>query len=148
VVGVVDRFNLVLANSLDADDLAMAKRPEFRSAPWTGPEVIGAEPPGDAASRNEVLLSGLSGKDVERMPKYYVDLAAVAPELLRRAKPLDQLRSKTPDAGAIVAAWRRDHASQVERVVWIPLEAPQGSFTMLIDRTTAQPVDVLPISPW
>lgn len=148
VVAVVDRFNLVLANDLDAAELAKAQRPEFRAAPWTGPKVIGAKPPSDPAARSEVLLSGLSGKDVERMPQYYVDLATVAPDILKRVKPLDQLQSKTPGAAALIAAWRRDHPSQVDGVAWVPLEAPQGSFTMLVDRTTARPVDVLPISPW
>lgn len=148
VVAVIDRFNLVLANDLDAAELAKAQRTEFRAAPWTGPKVVGSQRPSDAAARSEVLLSGLSGKDIERMPQYYVDFASVAQQILQRAKPLDSLRSKTPDAGEIVATWRREHASQVERVAWIPLEAPQGSFTMLVDKTTALPIDVLPVSPW
>ena len=40
------------------------------------------------------------------------------------------------------------HAAQADSTVWIPLEAPQGSFTMLIDRTNGRPVDALPINPW
>ncbi len=148
VVAAVDRFNLVLANDLDAADLAKGHAAPFRSAPWTGPLVVGSEVPQDAAERSKLLMSGMSGKDIERMPEYYVDYASVAPKLLNRAKPLDQLKGKTSNAQGIIDAWRHDHDSAADSVVWIPLEAPQGSFTMLIDRTNGRPIDALPINPW
>lgn len=148
VVAAVDRFNLVLANDLSAEDLAKGHAAPFRAAPWTGPMVVGSEVPKDAKERSKLLMSGMSGKDIERMPEYYVDYASVVPELLKRAKALDQLKGKTPDAMEIIDAWRQDHASLAGNTVWIPLEAPQGSFTMLIDRTSGRPVDALPINPW
>lgn len=148
VVAAVDRFNLVLANDVSAEDLAKGHAPQFRSAPWTGPLVVGSEVPKGADERSKLLISGMSGKDIERMPEYYVDYASTVPELLKRAKPLDQLKGKTPNAQEIVAAWQQDHAAQADSTVWIPLEAPQGSFTMLIDRTNGRPVDALPINPW
>lgn len=148
VVAAVDRFNLVLANDLSAEDLAKGHAPQFRSAPWTGPLVVGSEVPKGAGERSKLLMSGMSGKDIERMPEYYVDYMSAVPELLKRAKTLDQLTGKTPNAKEIISAWQQNHAAQADSVVWIPLEAPQGSFTMLIDRTNGRPVDALPINPW
>lgn len=146
VVAAVDRFNLVLATDLDAADLAKGHEPRFRSAPWTGPLVVGSRLPEDAAERNKVLMSGLAGKDVERMPAYYVDYAVVVPELLKRAKPLTGLKGKTPAASGIIESWQAAHAA--DEVVWLPLEAPQGSFTLLLDAHDGRPVDALPINPW
>jgi hypothetical protein len=69
VVGNVDRFSLVTANDIDADDYAKASKPEFRSAPWTGPRVIGALPPTDVKDRNKIMFAGPGGKDIDTLPQ-------------------------------------------------------------------------------
>jgi hypothetical protein len=62
IVGVIDRFVLVSANELDQADLDKATNPEFRSAPWTGPKLVGAQLPTDSKLRNDIVFSGAAGK--------------------------------------------------------------------------------------
>lgn len=148
VVAAVDRFNLVLANDLEAADLAKGKQRQFRHAPWTGPLVVGSQLPTDAKARSTVLISGMSGKDIERMPEYYVDYSSAVPGVLARTKTLDSLEGKTANATAIIESWKQAHPEQAEQVVWLPLVAPQGSFTALLDRSSGRIVDILSIDPW
>jgi hypothetical protein len=148
IVARVDRFVVVSANDLDAEDFAKAPRAEFRSAPWTGPKVIGAAIPTNTAQRNELLFSSVGGKDLEKFPQYYADYAEVAPVLLAHAKPLGDLRKKLPQSAAITDAYLSRHDLRDENVVWVPLDARRASMTMLLDHETGRPLQALAIDPW
>ena len=148
IVANVDRFSLVTANDIDAADYAKAKRPEFRSAPWTGPRIIGALPPTDTAERNKIVLAGPGGKDIDVMPQYFVDYSEASKDLLQRAKPIDELTRQHPEARPTIDAWLADHHRTVDDVKWIPLNARRAALTMLLDSTSGKPLDALPISPW
>lgn len=148
IVGRVDRFVIVSANDLDAEDFAKASRPEFRSAPWTGPKVIGAAVPTDVQERNDVLFSSAGGRDLENFPQYYTDYAAVAPILLKYAKSIDELRQKRPQSAATLDAYLTAHALRAEDVVWVPLDARRASMTMLLDRASGRPIQAFAIDPW
>ena len=108
IVGRVDRFVIVSANDLDAEDYAKATDPRFRAAPWTGPKVIGAAIPTDTEQRNALMFSSAGGKDLEKFPQYYTDYDAVAQVLLealqtcRRSRE-EQARSNRRDRGRPVA---------------------------------------------
>lgn len=80
------RFNLVFANEIDAEELAVASRPEWRRLPWSGPLLVGVRPPRDVQARQDLLFAFLSsGVDIDKLPRYYEDYAVVAPNLLKNA---------------------------------------------------------------
>jgi len=149
IVGVIDRFSLVIANDLDSADLAKATAPEFRSAPWTGPRIVGAQMPKDWQSRNQVLFSGTAGKDLDEFPQYYVPYSQVAHALTSRAVSLDTLKQKHPESTPVINAWLQAHPDYLaSNVVALPLAAHKQSLTMLLDRTKGTVLDALPINPW
>jgi hypothetical protein len=148
IVGAVDRFALVSANELSADDLAKAHQPEFRSLPWTGPRVIGAQPPTDIDARNALVFSAAAGKDIDKYPEYYVDYAAVAAQVLAHAKPLDDLQQKHPDSAKPIDHWLETHQRNRANVVWVPVNARRAALTMLLDRESGKTLAALPIDPW
>ena len=61
----VDRMRLVVADDVAVDELPKAL-PAYRSLPLTGPLLLGARAPRDAAERNDALFQGLAGKDIAR----------------------------------------------------------------------------------
>ena len=146
VVGAVDRFTLVSANDISANDLAEGKPPYNRMS-WTGPRLVGAELPADKGERNDLLLRGLAGRDLEYMPKYYVDYSAAAIGLLKRSKGLSQLRSAQPAAAEQIDRWLRSHQRDEKDIVWLPILSKNDT-TMLLDRNTGTPLDALPVDPW
>jgi hypothetical protein len=148
IVGRADRFVIVSANDLDDDDFAKAARPEFRSAPWAGPKVIGAQAPTDIQQHNELMFSSAGGKDLERFPQYYTDYDAVAPTLLSHAKPLEELEKKKPESADLVADVLALRKMQADDVVWVPLDARRASMTMLLERSSGQPLQAIAIDPW
>jgi hypothetical protein len=148
IVANVDRFSLVTANDIDAADYAEATRAEFRSPPWTGPRIVGAALPTDVQERNKIVLAGPGGKDIDVLPRYYVEYDRVVAALLQKARTLDALTTQRPEAGAKIRSWLSQHARAAADVVWLPLQAPRASMTMLLDRQTGRPLDALPIDPW
>lgn len=148
VVTAVDRFMLVAANDLDPADLAKAKLSEFQTIPWTGPRLVGTELPTDPSARNKMLLNGIAGKDVEKFPEYYVDYAKVAQDILAHGKPLDVLRKKHPEATSILDVWLRDHQRDPATLRWLPLMTHRMNLIMILDHSTGQVLDALPIDPW
>jgi len=67
-VFVVDRFETVAANQVDEASLAKASG-EFGKLPLTGPRVIGARQPTDAARQSEVVVQAMTGgPDLANLP--------------------------------------------------------------------------------
>lgn len=147
IVGAIDRFVLVSANELDPKDLADAK-PEFRALPWTGPRLVGVEMPANPQEHDDLMFSGAAGKDVDKFPKYYVDYAQAAPKLLARARPLDSVRQAHPQATPLLDGWLQKSGRSAATLLAIPVIAPRGDLTLLVDRDSGQPLDALPLDIW
>ena len=148
IVANVDRFTLVAANDIDPADYAKAKRPEFASAPWTGPRIIGALPPTDIGERNRLVLAGPGGKDIDVLPQYYTDYPLVAQRLLAKTKTLDELERSHPEATASIGNWLKANSRTRDEVAWAPIKARRSSLTMLLDRRTGAPLSALAVDPW
>lgn len=148
LVGAIDRFNLVSAKDIDPADLAEARHEAFRHLSWTGAQLVAAERPTDSAERTKLLFSGLEGKDIERLPKYFVPYAEQAQTLLQRAQPLDKLRPHDTAASAEVDAWLARNGRNRADVVWLPVMARNASLTMMMDKQSGQPLGALDIDPW
>ncbi|MCQ4164420.1 TfpX/TfpZ family type IV pilin accessory protein [Tahibacter harae] len=148
LVGAIDRFNLVSAKDIEAADLAEARHAQFRRLSWTGALLVATKRPDDPAERTKLLFSGLEGKDLERLPKYYVPYEEGVQSLLERAQPLDKLRPKDADVDAEVNAWLARNGRSRDDVVWLPVMARNASLTMLMDKRSGQPLGALDIDPW
>lgn len=149
VVAAIDRFALVPANDLDPADLAKGGKPEFRSLSWTGPRLVGAQLPTDAKARTDLMFGSVGGgKDIESLPEYYVDYATVVPGLLTHAKPIDDLVGKHPTSRDAIETFLADHDHAATDTVWLPVQGPRASVTMLLDRRTGTPLGALPLDPW
>jgi hypothetical protein len=147
IVGAVDRFVVVTANELEPEDLAEAK-PAFRKLPWAGPKVIGVERPATSQERMDLTFSALAGKDAEKFPKYYVPYPEAAPGLLTRARPLASLRRTHPRTGPVVDDWVAASGRDPETIVVLPVVSRRADLAMLLDATTGEPLDALPLGIW
>jgi len=148
IVAAFDRFVPVSASELDDADLTAAKQSAFATRSLTGPRLVGAKSPTDAKDRSDLLSSGLAGKDLEKFPKYYVAYADVADAMLTKAKPLADLAAKSPTNKAIVDAYLARSSLPIDQLAWLPLQGRTDSYTMILSRTSKQPLDAVAIDPW
>jgi hypothetical protein len=149
LVAATDRFVLVSAQDLDPADLAKATRPEFRTLSWTGPRTVGAKGPEAGEAANDLLFSGLSGKDIERFPEYYVEYADVAHDLLKNARPLADIRqhASSDEAASLDDAVRRSKVAP-DAIVGVPLQTRREFLLILLDGSSGRPIRAVDVDPW
>jgi len=145
MVFTVDRFDLVMARDIDAEDLAAVKQPQFRRLPLGGPRFIAVAEPTDPKLVSQVLSSALTGKDLQMFPQYYVDYSQLAAQALAKARPVASLRER--DA-ATLDAFLRSHNLTDDAVRFLPLRAPKRDGAVILDAKTAAPLETLLIDPW
>jgi hypothetical protein len=148
LVAAVDRFALVSAADISDTDLAEGSKPEFRSLSWTGPVTVGAQLPPLGKARTDIMFSSLAGKDVDKIPKYYVDYGAVSGELLKRSKPLSALSVRDPKDRERLDSAVRKTARSADEVVWVPVVARKANLVMLLDAQRGDLLGAVALNPW
>jgi len=142
IVFVKDRFELVSAADLPADDLAAAKYPQFQHAPLTGPKLAAADLPADPKERTRVIEAALAGRDLQQQPRLWVPYEERRARVLATAQPLERLRKDADVGGAIekYLASARGGAGQVPSLL---LRTRFAWLVVLLDPETARPVKML-----
>ena len=141
LVGATDRFELVTANQIRAEDLASASKPEWQRLSWAGPVVVGARPPSDPDERMSMVLGAMEGgPDLTQLPRYYVPLPEVMEKLLKESKPLAYFESIAPREVADLRAWLQKRNFDESNVAILPLKARKGMGALMIDRPSATPL--------
>jgi hypothetical protein len=143
VVFVLDRFEMVAAVELEAQELAAAKREEFRSVPWTGPMLVAADMPADPAERQKLVELAMAGIDLQHFPKYYVPYAERTQQVLAKAMTIARLRETEPANMPAVEAWLKSSGTKEDDVRALLLRTRFAWLVVLIDPKTAQPVKML-----
>ncbi|HET9446088.1 MAG TPA: TfpX/TfpZ family type IV pilin accessory protein [Steroidobacteraceae bacterium] len=145
IVFVGDRFEVIPAGAIDDADLARGGAYDER--PW-GPQLVAIRDPKDVEEHNQMLFSGLGGKDYSVLPEYYIPFEQDLAELRRRAKPVTDLEQRHEEAQPLVAEAVAELQIPVERLVYMPVMHKDGFWTVLLDSDTGQPVSWLPVDPY
>jgi hypothetical protein len=143
VVFVLDRFEMVAAVELEPEELAAAKREEFRSVPWTGPMLVAADMPADNAERQKLVELAQAGIDLQHFPKYYVPYAERAQQVLAKAMTIARLRETEPANMPAVEDWLKSSGTKEDDVRALLLRTRFAWLVVLVDPRTAQPVKMV-----
>lgn len=139
----VDRFDLVRVLDIDERQLSEA-REEYRTAPWFGPEWVGAAKPVDIAQQNVLLFESLMSRiDIAQRPNLYRPLTEMTDELRLRLRPLEALANYNDEQQlrTTLSHWPTADA-------WLPLMANAKPMTVLLRKDTAEVVAVVELKPW
>lgn len=147
IVFVGDRFEVIPAGAIDDADLAQRGERYSRRPKW-GPQLVAIREAKGVEEHNEMVFSGLAGKDYSVLPAWYVPYEQGLPELKRRSKPVSDLEGRHPEAKPLVASAVAELRVPVERLVWMPVMHKSGFWTVLLDSATGQPVSWLPVDPY
>lgn len=147
IVFAVDRFELVRANQVAAQDHAKAK-PPYDRPPLTGPQVVGALKPKNPDEQFRLMMSGLKGFDLQLYPQYYVPYFNVAREVEAHAKPLAELTRYNPGAGAKIAALPAQFGRKEDELGFLPLRAGKVDLAVVVDRKNGTYLGNVALKPW
>lgn len=146
LVFAVDRFDLVMANTLSDAELAKAQ-PPWNVRPRGRPPTVGARIPSDPKLREESLFLALGGVDLPQQPRFFVPYDDVAAEAAQKAKPLAELRRLNPGSDEIDEAVRRSGRDEAA-LAFLPARAPNRDFAVIVDAVTGSIVDKRLLAPW
>lgn len=145
IVAEADRLVMVSARQLSDADLAKGDRPEFRKRSLTGPVLVGALPPKGIASGDFALQVMASGKDIDRMPRYYLPYNQVIDAVMRHAKPLSSLTHASDAQRAYLDRLQAGVPSQQLEV--LPLQRNDTVYSAIVSPVSKRPIAVLPLDP-
>ncbi|MEM6818754.1 MAG: TfpX/TfpZ family type IV pilin accessory protein [Pseudomonadota bacterium] len=147
LVFAVDRFVMLPARDLVRDSFAPIEACESSSSP---PCVVIAQIPDDLKAREQLMMRALeTGVDIERLPEYWVSLAAAPERVLDRSASLNQLAALDPALQSEIdeIASRQDASAETLRYVPVVNKRLQG-MALVIDPKTAAALDVVARDPW
>jgi len=140
LVAVIDHFVLVTAAEIAPADLKEGTQPEFRSLSWTGARLVGAVMPTDTEARNRVVFDAAAGKDLQNLPRTFVDYDSIAKQFVEKAKKVDQLARTYPAVAPNVTQWAQSHDRQATDLAWVSVVAPKGELVMIVDGHEGTPL--------
>lgn len=141
-----DRFELIPANALTPEKLSVAPAP-YRSLSLTGPVTVSTKMPADPTEQMNIMTTAVEGgDDLQHLPQHYVPLQESKVVLQKLGKPLDKLRELNADQKMEVDQLiARYPGAQVR---YFPLKAKREDMAALVDVSSAQVLEVVPLKPW
>lgn len=140
----VDRFRLVTASEVDTSTLSQAPE-SLRNLPWTGPRLIAAVKPTDAAGQMRSIELGLSGIDLSMIPRNWRDFEEYAGEAWRKARPVSQLLSRYPQVQPQIAKIASEAGRSAAELRFLPVMSRQVSWVVVLSEPGARIQGVLPV---
>jgi hypothetical protein len=141
-----DRFEVVTARDIRADELAAARVPAYASLSWTGPKLVAVSVPD--ADRNDALFQSLAGNEEHQRPKFFSPFESGLEAIRQRAKPLAELESRQPESKAAISEFLRDAEGSADALAWLPVHYRGVFWTALVDTNTGRPVGYVPVDPY
>jgi hypothetical protein len=146
-----DRFVVLAKGEVDAAQFEAAKTAgRLDDKPFRGPLLAVATRPRDDQEFQKLLDETVFGgkPDLERRPEFWSRYEDEAAQILHRELPLAALRAARPEADAQIAALTARLGVPEARLGFLPMIAKNRDVTLVVDATTAAPLEVLDVDPW
>ncbi len=147
LVYAVDRFDLVMANTLFDAELAKAPAP-WNQRPIGRPPTVGVRIPADPKLKEESLFIALGGIDLTQQTRFYVRYDEIAGDAAGRAKPILELRTLNPAQHARIDAAIAQSGRSEAALGFLAARAPNRDFAVIVDKTSGAIVDMFIAAPW
>lgn len=143
IVYNADRFDVVTVLDIDTRKLDEASV-QYRTAPWSGPQWVGALSPENPAQRSKILLEAtLGGSDIAQRPNLYRPLTELAEAIRQRAQPLQKLNDVN-DAAAVRDALKNWPGA----AAWVPLMTRVRPMVVLLGENKSDVIAIVELVPW
>lgn len=146
VVARQDVAYVVSATDIRAEDLAKGSAPQFQKFSWTGPVYAGLAMPQTDAERQRILDLNLDkGRDIQQMPEFYRPWEQIAPDMLKHAEPLEDLRFRKPQFKDTIDDWLAQRQRKIDSVRYLSLLTFHAELCLVLDAQTGAMLGILDI---
>ena len=142
---MLDQFETVRANDLDASDVAQAQNPAFRSLPLSGPVFVAVVFPKSMKDLKEIIAEmQKSGKIGAHLPRYYVPYTEQRTQALVQSKPVEPALKRGGDFAVLAEEFITKSGRKATDLNYIPVQMRRGLGAVLIDAKSGDIVTLLP----
>lgn len=144
----MDRFRAVHAFEVDTELLIVAPLP-LQQLPLTGPTLLSVRAFKNSDENFAMTNAAFAGTQIGAQPSMWQDYEKAKPQILARARPLEDLKKRFPGQSAEIdqalkAASPKDRPAA--SVGYVPLNSRNSDFwTVLVDKQTAEVIAFVPI---
>ncbi|BCM25626.1 TfpX/TfpZ family type IV pilin accessory protein [Methyloradius palustris] len=143
-----DQFQVASVVDIQPKELSLAKNPEWRSFPLTGPVVVAATAPTTQKDKDDVLAGALVGADWQQFPRLYVSYDSQWQNILAKAKPLSDLRAINKNNIPVVDSFLKSQARPESDFAFLPIRTSQAEMAFVIDAHTGDQIKIIDVVPW
>jgi hypothetical protein len=141
---VKDRFEIVTANQLEPEQLAKARRPEFKSVPFSGPVPAAAELPTDPKELESLQMFAVAtGVDVQVFPQYFVPYAEQSKTVLVKGKSPEMFAAESPKSRLAIEKSLSEAGRKPAEVLILPLYIKKRDLAVIVDAGAAEVIAVV-----
>jgi hypothetical protein len=141
-----DRLEIVSAGDIRDAELAAARVPDYGSLPLTGPRLISIKVP--AEEQQDAMFQSVEGNEEHMRPRFYAPYETQLEQIRARARTLDELVVKHPDAKPLLQAASAELTVPAARIRWLPVHHRKGFWTVLIDTENGRPLTYVDFDPY
>ena len=142
---VVDQFETVRANDLDATDVAQAVHADFRSLPLTGPVYVAIEMPTDIkALKGLIAEAQKGGKVVQHLPRYYIPYSRHKEQVISNSQSAEAMQKRGGELANVLEKFLTESGRKAADLKLVPLQTRRGVGVALIDARNGEIVTLLP----
>ena len=139
-----DRMRVVHAVEIP-EEFLMRVPAGIDALPVWGPGLLALRPFKDNAEQTSATFAALAGVALSTRTELWMPYDKAVPEVLKAAKPVSQLISKTPAFAAPLQRALAQAGRSEADTVYLPLASRASFGTALLDAKTGQPVALLPL---
>lgn len=141
---VKDRFELVVANQLEPEQLAKATRPEFKTVPFSGPRPAAADLPTDPKELELLQMLAIAAHiDVQQFPQYFVPYIERKGLILAKGRSLARFAAEVPKSKAVIEQALKAAGKKPEDVLLLPLYIKDRNLAVIVGADVANVIDVV-----
>lgn len=148
MVFAVDRFELVYANDLTKEKLAEAPA-QYQSIPLWGQQWMVAQFPENEDEKSDILFSAaVGGDDLAQLPRYYHPYHEAKDLIINNLRPLARLKELNANDQAAYSKSMNEYIGRADKLAYLPLQGRSSDLAVLIDKQTAEVVQIVNLQPW
>jgi len=139
-----NRFTVVHAAQLSKEALSLVPQ-ELVATPWTGPTALGLRPFRSQKEQMDATMDALQGAPLAARTDLWQSFDASRQALRAAAKPMADLKQRTPQASPLIDAWLANSGRTLGELSYVPLVGRKTFWTVVLDAQTADILGYLPI---
>lgn len=143
----IDRFRVVHAIEVPKDELGRAPA-GLGTLPLTGPTLLSVRDFKDDKERSDMTLEALAGLPLGARPGFWQRYDQGKPQVLARARPLEELKKRFPDRVSEIDAALKSASGgngKAGPIGYIPMVGRKTFWTVLVDTNTAEVIAFVPV---